>query len=93
MAITIFFRFTENAQKTIEPTGGNTEFLSSPGDPVPNVGDVVDFELSGGPRAFVVAGRVFVYRGNASALHVYLDLPPDDAPEEFNPELWAKLGE
>lgn len=93
MTITIYFRYTDRAQKTISDTGSNPEFLSSPGDPFPNTGDIVDFELSTGPRAFVVVGRSFVYRQDARALHVYLDLPPEDKSDEFNPALWVKLGE
>ncbi|HDR8930295.1 MULTISPECIES: hypothetical protein [Burkholderia cepacia complex] len=93
MAINIYFRYTDRAQKTINEPGGNPEFLTSPTDPFPNTGDVVDFELSTGPRAFVVVGRQFVYRKDASALHVYLDLPPEEKDGDFNPELWTKLGE
>lgn len=93
MTITIYFRYTDRAQKTISDTGGNPEFLSSPGDPFPNTGDIVDFELSTGPRAFVVVGRSFVYRKDARALHVYLDLPPEQKSDEFNPDLWEKLND
>lgn len=92
MAITLNFKLTEAAQKAT-PSGPSQSFPIEVGDPLPDTGDIIDVELADGPRAFVVVGRVFIYRQAACALNVYLDLPPDEQQRGTSPEIWAKLGE